>query len=741
MIQKDQQPLVSCIMPTYNRREFIPYAIKYFLRQDYENKELIIMDDGSDAIEDLVPDAPGIRYFRLEQKITLGAKLNMACLHAQGNIIAHWDDDDWYADWRLKYQVESLLANQTGVCGINKLLYYDLRSRNAFQYIYPADQRTWLIGSSLCYTRQLWSGNKFADINVGMDGLFVWNTSPGNITVLENHRFAVHMIHNNNISPKQTNGAWWHAYPVEEIQKVMGDDWFLYGGNGHAPGPELNQYKLGNGIKLQERKPLKNIYACLVHESQECIKDLVCNLHYNDPASVILLYNGSMNPNLIPADFSFSAFGAVLHPKPTPVKHGYLHNFALDSMEFALENFDFDCFTIVDSDQLSIRPGYPAYLEKHLSAASNVGMLSSKPERVDRYNKTNHVALQAFREYDLWKPLLSKFAEGEDKFVHWTFWPSTVFMADAARDLVKIFREDVLLQQIMQRSGIWATEEVILPTLVRLLGYEIHANPCSYDFVRYQLPVCLEELGGAMSRKDAYWVHPIARNFNEPVRKLVREQLGHYQVEHGVQPEQKNLPADSVQALPILNKIRKIEGWLSSAEAELLIAITVKACRSLNPPYTIVEVGSYHGKATVLFGSVVKENFPEARIVAIDPHDGKLGAADQGLQTFPPSLDMFKRNIANAAIAEVVEIVQDHCRNVEWHAPVSLLFIDGLHDYINVSRDFRHFSDSIRTGGYIAFHDYADYFPGVKVFVNELLETGLFRKINVVDSLIVLQKL
>jgi len=45
-------PKISCIMPTYNRREFIPQALKYFERQDYPNKELIIVDDGTDTIAD-----------------------------------------------------------------------------------------------------------------------------------------------------------------------------------------------------------------------------------------------------------------------------------------------------------------------------------------------------------------------------------------------------------------------------------------------------------------------------------------------------------------------------------------------------------------------------------------------------------------------------------------------------------------------------------------------------------------
>jgi len=717
MPETHSQPLVSCVMPTYNRRQFVPYAIKYFLRQDYENKELIIIDDGADAVKDLVPDLPGIRYYRQERKITLGAKLNMGCQFAEGNIIVHWDDDDWYAPWRLKYQVQSLQEQQAGVCGINKLLYYDFRNRKAYQYIYPPDQRKWLLGSSLCYTKQLWRNNRFAEIDVGMDGLFVWNTPPQHVNVLDNHSFSVHMIHGHNISPKQTSGAWWHTFPEEEIKRVMGADWLAYSAN---------------------NAEVKNIYACLVHESEECIRDIVHNLHYNDPSSVILLYNGSTNPNLIPADIAGN-FGAVVHPKPSPAKHGYLHKFALDCMEFSLDNFDFNTFTIVDSDQLSIKPGYSKFLSTYMSCG--IGMFSSKPERFDINNKTNAVALQAFREYDLWKPLINSFEKGEEKFVHWTFWPSTVFMSDAARDLVKIFKENATLQHIMQHTKIWASEEVILPTLVRLLGYEIRNNPCSYEFVKYKLAISTGDVDSALRSDNAYWIHPVARTLNDPVRAFVREKFSKYNAEPP-KPVQKEVLVNQVpKAQPIVDKISKIEGWLSAAEAELLAWITEKSLSSLPKPHIIAEVGSYHGKSTIVFGTVIKEKFPDATIVAMDTHDGKLGAADLGLKQYPPSLDFFKRNIQTAGIADLVEVVQEQCRNVQWNRPVSILFIDGLHDYMNVSRDFMHFSNWFVKGAFIAFHDYADYFPGVKNFVNELLDSMQYKKIAVVHSLIVLQKM
>ena len=42
--------LVSCLMPTADRRRYVPGAIASFLAQDYEPRELIVLDDGQDSV-------------------------------------------------------------------------------------------------------------------------------------------------------------------------------------------------------------------------------------------------------------------------------------------------------------------------------------------------------------------------------------------------------------------------------------------------------------------------------------------------------------------------------------------------------------------------------------------------------------------------------------------------------------------------------------------------------------------
>ncbi len=232
------RPLVSCIMPTHNRRRFTPVAISYFLGQDYEPRELIIVDDGTDPIHNLLPTDRRIRYIRLDRRMPIGAKRNLACEHARGEIILHWDDDDWHAPWQISYQVERLLAAQADVCGLSRVLFLGPSPEQAWQFSYP-DERVWVYGGTLCYRRALWQINRFSDIDVGEDNGFVWSAVPKKIERLENNTFYVAAIHPQNTSPKVTSDSWWRPRPASEIREIMRGDFRIASAllNGGSPLP------------------------------------------------------------------------------------------------------------------------------------------------------------------------------------------------------------------------------------------------------------------------------------------------------------------------------------------------------------------------------------------------------------------------------------------------------------------------------------------------------------------------
>jgi glycosyltransferase involved in cell wall biosynthesis len=217
----DADPLVTCAMPTADRRDYVPRAIRQFLNQDYANRELLILDDGSDPVADLVPDDPRIRYQRLELKLTVGAKRNLAASLANGEFIIHWDDDDWMANWRIRYQLESLRKSGAEVCGLNRFYYHSPDSGEAWEYIYPPHERPWLAGGTLCYRRQLAFDYPFRDVNVGEDNAFVWSLPQGKLLPLDNRDFYVATVHSGNTSPKQIEPDRWHRRPLRLVQKIL----------------------------------------------------------------------------------------------------------------------------------------------------------------------------------------------------------------------------------------------------------------------------------------------------------------------------------------------------------------------------------------------------------------------------------------------------------------------------------------------------------------------------------------
>lgn len=222
-MMSDHHPLVSCIMPTADRRRFVPPAMRSFLAQDYPNKELIILDDGKDSVADLVPNDPRILYMRAPQKQTLGVKRNECVKASRGTLIMHWDDDDWSAPHRISYQVEALLRERAELCGLRQMLFHDLRSGETWLYNYPATLRLWLAGGSLLYTRDFWQRNPFPNLQVGEDTRFVWSQRNPRLVVLPDYQFYVAMIHPDNTSPKPCSGPYWSRWP-DDLGTIMGAD-------------------------------------------------------------------------------------------------------------------------------------------------------------------------------------------------------------------------------------------------------------------------------------------------------------------------------------------------------------------------------------------------------------------------------------------------------------------------------------------------------------------------------------
>jgi glycosyltransferase involved in cell wall biosynthesis len=224
-------PLVSCIMPTHNRRAFVAKAIEYFLRQDYPARELVVLDDGDDKVADLVPAGPSVRYVALPERLRLGAKRNAAIEASRGEIIVHWDDDDWMDPCRISAQVSALRAQEADICGLSKVWFCEIASGRLSRYCYPATQRRWLYGASLCYRRSLWQQKPFEPVDIGEDTRFIWASPVGRMVDLDEARIMVSIVHAANTSrPRPLVGPNWQPGRERAAPEVLGDDWAFYAG-------------------------------------------------------------------------------------------------------------------------------------------------------------------------------------------------------------------------------------------------------------------------------------------------------------------------------------------------------------------------------------------------------------------------------------------------------------------------------------------------------------------------------
>jgi glycosyltransferase involved in cell wall biosynthesis len=111
-------PLVTVCTPTFNRRPFIPIMLKCFEHQTYpkDKIEWIIIDDGTDKIEDLVRHIPQVKYLKYNKKLTLGQKRNIGNDAAKGEIIVYMDDDDYYPPERISHAVDMLKQTPKALC-------------------------------------------------------------------------------------------------------------------------------------------------------------------------------------------------------------------------------------------------------------------------------------------------------------------------------------------------------------------------------------------------------------------------------------------------------------------------------------------------------------------------------------------------------------------------------------------------------------------------------------------------
>jgi hypothetical protein len=272
-----------------------------------------------------------------------------------------------------------------------------------------------------------------------------------------------------------------------------------------------------------EAPPFTHVFAVLVHEKTECVFDLVRNLRFFDRDSPIVVYDGS-GGGVLPLDpVALEKLGAVAHPAPKRMEWCRQHGFMFDCVEYALERYEFDAITVVDSDQLLVRHGYATAVREALADRPRAGLLAT-PHPTNLPG--NRIAIPPDR--DLWQPVGDRFGHrGKQQLPIWIFWPCTVVTGAASRAICAL-RDDPALAEVLEKSTA-GTEEVVFSTLAVLLGYEVVPKPWSERFVRWRPPVSASEVAQALADPACYWLHPVPRDQDDPARTYLRRASNDYQ--------------------------------------------------------------------------------------------------------------------------------------------------------------------------------------------------------------------
>ncbi len=176
-----------------------------------------------------------------------------------------------------------------------------------------------------------------------------------------------------------------------------------------------------------------------------------------------------------------------------------------------------------------------------------------------------------------------------------------------------------------------------------------------------------------------------------------------------------------------------ITGWLTDEQARVLW----ERAGALRAPATVVEIGSYHGRSTIVLARAAAEG---VAFVAIDPHAGN----DRGPQeihgtdaegesdhrTFLANLD---RSGVTTAVRHVRLPSQDALREVP--GDVDLLFVDGAHRYAPARDDIASWGRRVAPGGTMLVHDAFSSFGVTLALLRLLVGSGDWRYLGRTRSL------
>jgi glycosyltransferase involved in cell wall biosynthesis len=151
---------VSVICPTRNRPERHPGLYDVFQKQDYPDADLWVLDDSetpSSYLHYIAARDLRVHYVHSAFPLTIGAARNEMLRRCSGAVVAHFDDDDWYAPTYLSSMVKRLLDTDSDL--VKLAAWTDRSDIDNTRFVYDArrksDNNLWGWGFSYVYRRHV----------------------------------------------------------------------------------------------------------------------------------------------------------------------------------------------------------------------------------------------------------------------------------------------------------------------------------------------------------------------------------------------------------------------------------------------------------------------------------------------------------------------------------------------------------------------------------------------------------
>ena len=214
------QPLVAAVMVTGKDPSRIPLAeaaIQSFQDQTYENKILIVVNDGDGLFDNWEVETIGqlsplpakvdaidtlshrVIHVRVQPGQSLGKLRNIGLKVSElqrADFVIQWDDDDFYHKHRIEYQIA---GSAVGYCTLLKnQIRYDMVNNNAFNFRWKYDNCPGIPGTIL---HPLKPTQYYADQRKGEDETFIDQHFHNRCIVLDNlvnPQLYVRLVHGSN---------------------------------------------------------------------------------------------------------------------------------------------------------------------------------------------------------------------------------------------------------------------------------------------------------------------------------------------------------------------------------------------------------------------------------------------------------------------------------------------------------------------------------------------------------------